>query len=219
MQLKAVIFDMDGLLIDSEPFWEEAGVEILQEYGYTLTHAQYKTSVGLRTEEWVDHWFRHFGISPTHAPEAVAGIIQKAIDKIDAKARLMPGSMPILDFFRSRQLPIGLATSSPLALVEVVLKKFGLGTHFDAIASAEFLPHGKPHPQVYLNCAEALKQAPYQCLAFEDSFNGMIAAKAARMKCVVVPAPALAGLPQWHAADLVIPSLEDFNEKHLNNLI
>lgn len=218
MRYKAVIFDMDGLLIDSEPLWTEAGMETLQQYGKSLTQEQYHSSTGLRTEEWIEHWFRHFEIDMAHAPAAIAIIIQKAIDKIDMHGQPLPGIAEIFRFFKARDYRMGLATSSPLSLVEVVVKKLGIETIFDTVASAGELPYGKPHPQVYLDCAAQLDCPAVQCIAFEDSFNGMIAAKAARMKCVVVPAAADFDHPKWNAADLKLKGLADFNEEQLNKL-
>ncbi|MDR3714675.1 MAG: hexitol phosphatase HxpB [Puia sp.] len=210
MLLNTVIFDMDGLLIDSEPYWEEAGAETLNDFSITLNKDQYHQTTGLRTKEWIDFWFSHFGVDKIHATAAEETIHRKAIEKIHAHGLALPGVDNILGFFKNRKFRIGLATSSPLTLVEVVLKKLGIGHHFDAITSASELPHGKPHPQVYLNCAEQLKATPLECICFEDSFNGMIAAKAARMKCVVIPAPDQYDLLKWGAADLKLHSLEEF---------
>jgi HAD superfamily hydrolase (TIGR01509 family) len=215
MNFKAVIFDMDGLLIDSEPFWEEAGSETLLEFGQTLTVEQYHSSTGLRTEEWIAHWFRHFNLPMQDAPTAVETILRKAIEKIDAKAKMFPGVESLISFFQHRGYKIGLATSSPLSLVEVVLEKGNLDQNFDAVASAEKLLFGKPHPEVYLNCAAKLGVPGMECIAFEDSFNGMIAAKAARMKCVLVPAAAAYDQPKWNAADLKLRSLTEFNAESL----
>lgn len=219
MQYKAVIFDMDGLLIDSEPLWREAGKETLARFGKDLTEEQYHSSTGLRTEEWIEHWFRHFDIDLQQAPAAVDIIIQKAIEKIDRQGEAFPGIEPVIDFLKKENFRLGLATSSPLSLVDVVLKKLQLENVFDVIHSAEKLPYGKPHPQVYLDCAAELKCSPLQCIALEDSFNGMIAAKAARMKCVVVPAAADYDHPRWQAADLKLRSLEEFDESKLNMLL
>lgn len=207
---------MDGLLIDSEPLWRDAGRETLQQYGHTLTDEQYHTSTGLRTSEWIELWFTHFGIDMAFAAEATGTIIEKAIKKIEVNGQPLPGVPEITGLFRKMNFRMGLATSSPLSLVEVVLKKLNLTHSFDAIASAGDLPYGKPHPMVYLNCAAALQIAPVECIAFEDSFNGMIAAKAARMKCVVVPEPAAYDHPKWHAADLTIRSLEHFTREMLD---
>jgi sugar-phosphatase len=94
----------------------------------------------------------------------------------------------------------------------------GIKNYIQAEASAEELPYGKPHPQVYLDCASMLGSHPLECLCFEDSFNGMIAVKAARMKCVVVPHYESSREEKWAAADLKISSLQNFGELHFNML-
>jgi len=215
MQYKAVIFDMDGLLIDSEPLWREAGRETIQQFGKDLTEEQYHSSTGLRTEEWIEHWFHYFNIDMTHAPTAIDIIIRKAIEKIEGYGKAFPGIDTVFQFLKQRNFKLGLATSSPLSLVEVVIKKLNLENSFDTIASAGELPYGKPHPQVYIDCSIQLNCSPLQCIAVEDSFNGMIAAKAARMKCVVIPATAEYEHPKWNAADLKLKRLADFTEEKL----
>lgn len=218
MQYKAVIFDMDGLLIDSEPFWEEAGSETLTEFGKVLTQDQYSSSTGLRTEEWIKHWFHFFDIPMNEAAKATSTIIQKAIDKIAAKAEPMQGVDNILHFFQEHKFQIALASSSPMELIDVVVDKLNIRSQFQVFTSAQHLAFGKPHPEVFLNCANELGRLPTECIVFEDSFNGMIAAKAARMKCVVVPSAADHAQLKWNAADLILKSLNDFNEKHLLSL-
>jgi len=131
---------------------------------------------------------------------------------------MMPGVDHIIDFFIRKQFKIGLASSSPLELIELVVEMSGISKFLDAVASAEDLPYGKPHPQVYLNCAEALSVDPAECICFEDSFNGMIAAKAAKMKCIVVPNHAQLKDERWGAADLKLSSLQNFGQLHFNML-
>ncbi len=218
MQHKAVIFDMDGLLIDSEPYWEEAGSETLKEFGKVLTQEQYSSSTGLRTEEWIAHWFRFFDISMQHVTAATNTIIQKAIDKIAAKAEPMAGVDYILHFFRENNFQIALASSSPMELINVVVDKLNIRSQFQVFTSAQHLAFGKPHPEVFLNCANELGRLPAECIVFEDSFNGMIAAKAARMKCVVVPSAVDHALLKWNAADLILPGLQHFTGEHLEKL-
>jgi mannitol-1-/sugar-/sorbitol-6-/2-deoxyglucose-6-phosphatase len=215
MRLNTVIFDMDGLLIDSEPCWQEAGTETLLQFNVTLSPVQYHHTTGLRTREWLDYWFGHFGIGKERIPAAEAALHQHVIEKIKTMADPLPGVHEIIAFFKARNFRIGLATSSPLSLVNVVVEKLGIAGEFEAVASAEHLPYGKPHPQVYMDCAEALAVSPLQCLAFEDSFNGVIAAKAARMTCVAIPVQDQGHLPKWGAADLQLSSLLDFTETHL----
>jgi len=209
---------MDGLLIDSEPLWQQAGAETLQEYGVTLTDEQYILTTGLRTPEWVDYWFTHFAISKERAKEAARQIEQAALNKIKEHGEAMEGVQYIMEFFKTNNFHIGLASSSPMRLIEAVVEKLNIQQYLNAITSAEHLPYGKPHPQVFLNCAELLQVAPTTCICFEDSFNGMIAAKAARMKCVVIPAPHVHHEGRWDAADRKLTSLSGFNKTVLETL-
>ncbi len=216
--LNTVIFDMDGLLIDSEPLWQEAGNETLKRFNISLTPDQYHSSTGLRSSEWIDHWFRHFNIGMEHAAGAEATIVKKAIEKIVEKAEPLPGVSYIFDFFKKRKFKIGVASSSPLELINLVAKKLAIDDMIIAKSSAENLSNGKPHPQVFLNCAELMRSSPSDCICFEDSFNGLIAAKAARMKCVVVPARSHFQQARWAAADLKLSSLLNFNDLLLAGL-
>ncbi len=218
MQLNTVIFDMDGLLIDSEPYWQEAGTETLRQFNVTLSPIQYHHTTGLRTPEWLDYWFGYFGVDKQSIPAAAAALHANVFEKIRTKANPLPGVHQVLDFFKSKKFRIGLATSSPLSLAKIVTDKLQIGPYFDTVTSAGDLPFGKPHPQVYMDCAAELSANPLQCLAFEDSFNGLIAAKAARMKCVVVPVPDQYLLPKWGAADLKLNSLLEFGEVHLSTV-
>lgn len=218
MKFSAVIFDMDGLLIDSEPLWQQAGSEMLQQFGVTLTEEEYNLTTGLRTPEWVDYWFTHFTIDKKEAVAAAKMVEQNALEKIKQHGIAMPGVEYIMQFFKENKFQIGLASSSPMRLIEAVVEKLNIRPYLNAITSAEHLPYGKPHPHVFLNCAELLTVPPTVCICFEDSFNGMIAAKAARMKCVVVPAPHVHHQGRWDAADYKLTSLLQFNQQLLEGL-
>ena len=102
--LNTVIFDMDGLLIDSEPLWEEAGKETLAKFNVVLTPAQYHSSTGLGTATWIEHWFTHFNISQQHAPAAAESIVRAALEKIEAKALPMPGVEHIFCGFSNKEI-------------------------------------------------------------------------------------------------------------------
>jgi len=218
MKFSAAIFDMDGLLIDSEPLWQEAGTAMLSQYGITLTDAQYHKTTGLRTPEWIDHWFSQYKIDKKHIPEAINYIVDAALEKISTRGVVMPGVEYIMQFFKDHRFKIGLASSSPMRLIEVVVEKINIRQYLDVMTSAEHLSYGKPHPQVFLDCAGLLSQFPTSCICFEDSFNGMIAAKAARMACVVVPAPQQHDETRWDAADYKLSSLQLFNRQVLDSL-
>ncbi len=218
MQLNTVIFDMDGLLIDSEPLWGEAATEIFKKYNFQLTPSEYATTTGMRTKEFVEVWFKHHKIAAHHNLVAENDILESVVEKVSLKGKAMPGLEHIFNFFIERNFKIGLATSSGKPLIDVVVNKLGIRNYLQSIESAADLPYGKPHPQVYLNCATALGSHPTECICFEDSFNGLIAAKAARMKCVVVPAAHDRTNAKFNAADLKISSLQNFNSLLMQTL-
>jgi len=209
---------MDGLLIDSEPHWQQAGMEALKQFDIDLTLEQYYTSTGLRTPEWIEFWFNKYLVDMKYSGSTVKQIEDKAIDLIQKNGILFPGTDYILHFFKERNFKIGLATSSPAKLIEVVVEMAGIRDFFDNFSSAEGLQHGKPHPQVYMNCAINLGVSPLQCVCFEDSFNGIISAKASRMSCVAVPDPIQFNHKKWGAADMKIGELKDFQEEQLVEL-
>ena len=218
MQLNTVIFDMDGLLIDSEPLWNEAATIIFGRYGIRLTPQQYATTTGMRTREFILWWFGYFKIPIKNIEVIENEIIEKVIELVLQKGKPMPGLAHIFNFFVDRKFKIGVASSSPRNLINVVVDLLQIRDHLHIISSAAELQYGKPHPQVYLNCAFELGSNAWECLCFEDSFPGMIAVKAASMKCVVVPDAKSNKENKWSAADLKISSLQNFNELLLQSL-
>lgn len=217
--LTTVIFDMDGLLIDSEPLWGKAMEEVFAGLGINLKPEDYAHTTGLRTSEVVDYWHHHFKWGNSHSPEEVTeDIVDNVTHKILANGKAMNGLHYILEFFKSRQFKIGLASSSPMRVIQSVLKHLDIKEYFDAVYSAEHESYGKPHPAVYLSCADELISSPSECIVFEDSVNGMIAGKAARMKVVAVPEPHNRKDPRYSLADLQLKSLRDFTEEKLKEL-
>lgn len=209
---------MDGLLIDSEPLWKEAAELLFHTYGKQLTSSQYISTTGLRTKEFLEHWFGYFNLPEAAIDNAECDIIKEVIKLVQQKGKPMPGVPYIFNFFLERNFKIGLASSSPPELINQVIDLLGIKDHLQAISSAAGMPYGKPHPEVYLNCALKLKSIPSECICFEDSFNGMIAAKAAKMKCVVVPSAHDNKNPGWEAADLKISTLTNFNGLLLDSM-
>ena len=217
-ELDTVIFDMDGLLVDSEPLWGIAANDVFAKYGFKLSPEQHITTTGLRTREFVHWWFQHFNIPAGEESKAEDMIIDRVLQLIDKDCKMMPGVEHVFTLFESLNFKIGIASSSPDSLINLVMEKTGIKQHVHGTASGQMLPYGKPHPQVYLNCAETLQSIPSNCISFEDSFYGMIAAKAARMKCVIVPDYKTYKQERWAAADLKLSSLQNFNSLHLDML-
>ena len=190
-RIEAAIFDMDGLLIDSEPLWDQAEVEVMESLGVdTRRRDELPDLLGLRIDLVVDLWYAQQPWRGVDRAEATARIIRRAIELVEASRPLLPG------------------VREPLVMLEKVLNMFELRDQFDALASAEHLPWSKPHPQVYLNCAAALGVDPQRCVALEDSVNGMIASKAARMRAIVVPEAENSRDPRFVLADVKLPSLQ-----------
>ena len=202
---------MDGVLIDSEPLWQRAEIEIFPEVGIDLTPELCRRTMGLRIDEVVAHWHEiHPWASPSKE-EVARRIVARVGELIRNEGRLLPGVNEALRFLGSRTR-LGLASSSYYELIDAVLDGFSLRTHFDVVYSAEDEPYGKPHPGIYLTTAEKLGSDPTRSLAIEDSPNGVLAAKAARMKCIAVPEDGAERDARLRLADVTIDSLLEMDE-------
>lgn len=205
--INAVIFDMDGLLLDSEDFWQQAEYETFAFLGVPLKPEETAKTLGWRCDDVVQYWYNIFAWQGPTPAEVADIIIDKVIAMIIQRGKLMPGAREALQLCKSLNLPIALATSSNHQMMLATIKHFDLLHFFDATCSAEFLPLAKPHPQVYLNAAAALGIPPQQCVALEDSVTGVIAAKAARMRCIAVPDTKHSQDNRYAIADRVLTSL------------
>lgn len=215
-QIVAAIFDMDGLLIDSEPLWDRAELDVMASIGVDISRrAELPDTLGLRIDMVVELWFAHQPWNGPSREEVTARVIDRAISLVEEKRPLLPGARDAIALCKSQGLKIGLASASPLHMLEKVLEMFDLRDSFDALASAETLPYSKPHPQVYMDCAAKLGVDPLACVALEDSVNGMIASKAARMRSIVVPAEEGQHDPRFALANAKLTSLVDLTPAHL----
>jgi len=215
-QTVAAIFDMDGLLIDSEPLWDRAELEVISSLGVDITRrGELPDTLGLRIDMVVDLWYAQQPWSGPSRQEVTARIIERAIALVEAERPLLPGVREALALCKANGLRVGLASASPLHMLEKVLAMFDLRDSFDALASAESLPYSKPHPQVYLDCAAKLGVDPLACVALEDSVNGMIASKAARMRSIVVPDEEHRADPRYVLANVKLDSLQQLTTAHL----
>ncbi|MCL1142074.1 hexitol phosphatase HxpB [Shewanella gaetbuli] len=200
VDIHAVIFDMDGVLIDSEPAWQQAEIKVFNSLGLGLTLAEVESTTGLRIDQVVEYWYQRRPWPNYQNAVTANAIVEEVVSLIQHHGQAMDGVINTLEWCKQHGFKIGLATSSPQLIIDAVLKKLQIKDYFNAITSAELLTRGKPHPEVYLNCAQALHIAPENCLAIEDSFNGLIAARAASMQTVAIPAAQFATQTKWVVA-------------------
>ncbi len=213
--VRATLFDMDGLLIDSEILWHEAELEILGALGVPIATQGDRSTKGMFVAEVVDYWYRQSPWSGPSQSEVVGQLLRRVGDLVEAKGQLLPGAINAIELTGERG-PLALASSTPLALIERCLSHFKLRHYFSSVHSAEFEAFGKPHPGDFLSAAAALDVTANQCLVFEDSAAGVLAAKAGRMMVVAVPTAEDRNEPAFVIADLVLVSLEDLEPSWLD---
>lgn len=186
MSIKAVIFDMDGVLIDSESLWRQAQIEALARWGATVSVAECETlSKGKRLDDIARTWCRHCQLSV--APQRLQQmILRRVTGLIIARGEAMDGVNEALAHFRHCGYKIALATSSSHQVIAAVLDKLALRPWFDVISSADDEAWGKPHPAVYLSTLRKLNLRADQCLVIEDSASGFQAARAAGIPTIAV---------------------------------
>jgi HAD superfamily hydrolase (TIGR01509 family) len=217
MAINAVVFDLDGVLIDSEPVWEEVRRGLVSELGGHWQPDTQKRLMGMSTTEWSGYLSVELGIGMP--PDEVAEeVIRRMAERYSQALPLLPGAVDAVRRL-ARRWRLGLASSSPTKLIEVVLGRAGLTDYFEVAISTEDVAHGKPDPDVYVTVATRLEVPCDQCVAIEDSSNGLKAARAAGMRLIAIPRPeyppeaeALAG------ADVVLRSLEQLTVETIQAL-
>jgi sugar-phosphatase len=215
---KAIILDMDGLLIDSELFWREVEMKIFTKLGVPLTEERCPETMGLRTDEVADYWFSRYPWKEPTKGEVASQINKEVIALIEAKGQAKPGVDHVIGLIKEMGLKSGLASSSVTDLIDAVIKKLDIKKDLEVVYSAEHEPYGKPHPGVYIATAQKLGVHPTECIAIEDSANGLLAAKAAKMKCIAVPDPLAKDRREFCVADAVLGSLEEITKEMIANL-
>lgn len=210
MKTEAVIFDMDGVLIDSEPIWREAEVRIFGKFGIVITEEMCFQTTGMRVDEVVRYWSERLGNPEADPHEQIADeMVDEVIRLVRQKAVPMRGVREIIGFLRGMGMPLGLCSSSPLRLIDAVVDALGIRSAFGVIQSAEREEYGKPHPAVYIQTAKRMGIAPLHCLAIEDSVNGCVSAKAAKMRVMAVPESHGLNDKRYGIADWVVKDLEE----------
>lgn len=215
--ITTVLFDMDGLLLDTEPLWGESMLRIAEKHKIPITKDRFKETTGLRIYEVTQYWSVKYPWQGLTSAEVAEEILDDIIEASKIAGRVLPGVVKALKLLRENGYKTGLASSSPSRMINALVEHFGIGGYFDEITSADVVDLGKPHPAVFLHCAAALASKPIECLVLEDSVNGVIAGKAARMKVIAVPDELHFDDPRFAIADAKLRSLEDFSLEDLTH--
>jgi beta-phosphoglucomutase-like phosphatase (HAD superfamily) len=210
-QIEAVVFDMDGVLIDSEPTWRAVEREVATNVGVELSDEDLERTMGVRIPEVVDTWYASRPWTGPSRDEVVTTVLEGVAAAIERDGELNEGALGAVRYVKNLGLRVALASSSPMRLIRAVLTRGGLFDSFDVVRSAESEDRGKPDPAVYLSTARALGVEASRCLAVEDSESGVRSAKAAGMVCVAVAS--LSPRSRLVEADLVLGSLAEFDER------
>lgn len=178
---KAVIFDMDGVLIDTEKIWKQAEKEIFSSFGVQVTDEHSKVTQTMTTSQVTQFWYEKFPWRHKGLKEVEQMVVSRVAALIGSEDCLIKGVKAFIEKLKFKNHKIGLATNSPYILIPTVLEKLKIARLFDAISSAEFEEKGKPDPAIYYTTARKLHVDPKDCLVIEDSYSGILAAKQAGM--------------------------------------
>ncbi|MGW6422923.1 HAD family hydrolase [Nocardia sp. NPDC055053] len=207
MGIAAVVFDMDGVLIDSEPIWEQVRRDYVERKGGRWQPDSQRKMMGMTTAEWAAYMSDDLGVAMP-LDEISTKVIDLMADRYAHHVPLLPGAVEAVQRCAG-QWKLGLASSSPRTLIDLVLAKSGLLEYFSAILSTEEIGRGKPAPDVYLTVARRLGVDPKDCTAVEDSTNGLLSAHTAGMRLIACPRPEFPPAPDALApAAVVIDDLD-----------
>lgn len=216
--IEAVVFDLDGVLIDSEPVWEEVRRQVSLHHGGRWGPDTQQRIMGMNTPEWARYLSEEVGVGLD--PNAVAKTVIAGIrERYHWALPLLPGAIDAVRRCSRVGWPLGIASSSPIEVIELVLDLTGIAPLFTAVVSSDEVGAGKPAPDVYLLAARRLGRPPETCAAIEDSTNGIRAAAAAGLRVVAVPRPNFPpAADALGLADLVLDGLDGFAQESLEQL-
>jgi HAD superfamily hydrolase (TIGR01509 family) len=205
--IEAVVFDLDGVLIDSEPVWEEVRRGLVAERGGHWAPDAQRRLMGMSTQEWAGYLSEDLGVGlPPH--EVAAQVVERMAARYRERIPFLPGAVDAVHRLAARW-PLALASSAPAMLIETVLQAAGLRSYFKVTMSTEQVPHGKPAPDIYVTVTARLGVAPPSCAAVEDSSNGLRSAAAAGLHVIAIPHPEYPPDPDALAlASLVLSDLD-----------
>ncbi len=217
MAIGACVFDMDGLLLESESLWRRAEREVSDGLGLGFADEVFDQTMGVRMRDVARLWFEWRPWDGPSTDEVADQVISRVVELV-GNASPLPGVTETLDLVAEAGMRVALCSSSDDRLIDAAVDALGIRDHFEVLHSAEHDEFGKPHPAPYLATATKLGIAPHHCLAFEDSVTGCLSAKSAGMKVVAVPDLASRGSARFGFADVVLSSLQQFDQKVLESL-
>lgn len=207
MAIDAVIFDLDGVLIDSEPVWEDVRRRFAVDHGGRWDADAQTAMMGMSSGEWARHMHTDLLVALPEQ-EIIDGVVAGMAAHYQDDVPLLGGAVDAVRRLAARW-PLGLASSANRPLIDIVLARAGIAGSFAATVSSEEVPRGKPSPDVYLEAGRRLGVRPSHCAAIEDSTNGLLAAIAAGMRTIAVPQPAFPPEPEVLArVDVVVADLD-----------
>ena len=205
--LRAVIFDLDGVLADSEPWWNKIDATLLSEYGVTYHGEYHRNVLGVSYRIAVEFYKEAFGLSvPTEEMMRCRGEI--AIDFFANRIDVFPSTKAVLKELRQMNLRLAVATSSVSASARPFLDRHELTPFFEVIVTGDEVERGKPHPDIYLRAGEKVGLTAESCLVIEDALSGIAAASAAKMRVAAIPDTRFVD-PRDYAADYLLGSLSE----------
>lgn len=212
--VQAVIFDMDGVISDTQKFHETVEIALLRKHGINVTHEEIESYTGVSDKEFFEDLFRKHNVYL----DGVDAVIREKWDMMLELARTgvepIPGALELINELKNHDLKLGVASASPPEFIKLVLSELGIENLFDAITSSHEVERGKPEPDVFFLTAERLGVSPENCVVIEDGINGMIAAKKAGMKCVALVKDKTKNYP----ADLIVEDLRIVSFEMLSSL-
>jgi len=207
--IESVIFDMDGLIINSEPLWEDAMIAMFKEYDISVSRKDLLNVKGFRVDEAIVYINNLKRCSNSLLAEQQKLTIKNITTLIKEKGEALPGVLSTIDYCKIKNIPIAIASSSLYEVIDATINRLNLNNHFNIVYSAQDEERGKPHPGIFISTAKKMDVNISNCIIFEDSVNGVIAARAAGAIAVAVPDSSHFDNPQFSIAHHKLKSMEE----------